>query len=54
LSDPVEGVVAIPKDKLDQVLDLMPKLTDADDKVKVDVDKGVTVKEAFKKHRSAL
>lgn len=41
----------IPNALLDGVLDLMPKLVSADDKVKEDVLKGSTVFEAFKKHR---
>lgn len=53
-SDPHEGVVCIPQDKVDAVLELASKLTDADDKVKEDVEKGSTVKDAFAKHRSAL
>lgn len=50
-SDPEEGVVVIPQDKLDNVMDLMPKLVAADDKVKDEVAAGMTVKEAFAKHR---
>lgn len=50
-ADPVEGVVVIPQDKLDAVLELLPRLTGDDEKVKEDVEKGVTVKEAFTKHR---
>ncbi|KAH6900749.1 ribonuclease E inhibitor RraA/Dimethylmenaquinone methyltransferase [Thelonectria olida] len=53
-SDPTNGVVVIPKDKVSAVLELLPKLTTADDKVKEDVLKGVTVNEAFKRHRSNL
>jgi regulator of RNase E activity RraA len=49
--DPANGVVIIPQDKVAQVLDLMPKLTEADDKVKADVLKGGTVYDAFKLHR---
>ncbi|KAJ0369988.1 hypothetical protein COL154_001794 [Colletotrichum chrysophilum] len=53
-ADPVNGVVVIPKDKTDQVLELLPKLTAADDKVKEDVLKGTSVFDAFKAHRSNL
>ncbi|KAL2005763.1 hypothetical protein VTN00DRAFT_10256 [Thermoascus crustaceus] len=52
--DPLEGVVAIPRDLLDDVLALMPKLTSQDDRAKEDVEKGSTVSEAFKKHRSKM
>jgi hypothetical protein len=44
--------VAIPKDLVDDVIDLMPKLVHADEKVKEDVQAGSSVFEAFKKHRS--
>ncbi|KAL1973354.1 hypothetical protein VTN31DRAFT_5989 [Thermomyces dupontii] len=50
--DPLEGVVAIPKELLDDVLDLIPKLVAQDEKVKADVEKGVPVFEAMKKHRN--
>lgn len=53
-SDPVNGVVVIPQDKVSQVLELLPRLTAADDKVKEDVLKGVSVYDAFKTHRSNL
>ncbi|KAH6610593.1 hypothetical protein Trco_000613 [Trichoderma cornu-damae] len=52
-SDPVNGVVIIPRDKLDQVLELLPSLVAADAKVKEDVLKGMSVYEAFKLHRGA-
>ncbi len=51
LHDPVNGVVVIPRDKLDAVLELLPRLTAADDKVKEDVLKGMSVYDAFKLHR---
>ncbi|KAF4777126.1 DlpA domain-containing protein [Colletotrichum scovillei] len=54
LADPVNGVVVIPKDKVDKVLELLPKLTAADDKVKADVLNGTSVFDAFKAHRSNL
>ncbi|RMJ28153.1 DlpA domain protein [Aspergillus sp. HF37] len=50
--DPLEGVVAIPRDQLDQVLDLMPKLVAMDDRVKEAVAQGQEVADAFKKFRS--
>lgn len=53
-ADPVNGVVVIPQDKVDQVLELLPKLTAADDKVKEDVLNGTSVYDAFKTHRSNL
>ncbi|OLN85204.1 4-hydroxy-4-methyl-2-oxoglutarate aldolase [Colletotrichum chlorophyti] len=53
-ADPVNGVVAIPKDKIDAILELLPRLTAADDKVKEDVLKGTSVHDAFKAHRSNL
>lgn len=52
-SDPGNGVVIIPRDKLDQVLDLLPGLVAADIKVKEDVARGMPVSEAFKLHRGA-
>ena len=51
LCDPLEGVVHIPASQLDEVLDLMPKLVEADDKVKAAVAEGMSVAEAFKKFR---
>ena len=51
-SDPNNGVIVIPKDKLSCVVELLPRLTDADEKVKKDVLKGMTVQQAFKLHRS--
>ncbi|KAK2589524.1 hypothetical protein QQS21_012799 [Conoideocrella luteorostrata] len=49
--DPVNGVVIIPQDKVEEVLGMLPKLTAADDKVKEDVLKGMSVYDAFKLHR---
>ncbi|KAL1621741.1 hypothetical protein SLS54_005264 [Diplodia seriata] len=43
--------VVIPKDKVDAVLELIPKLVDADEKCMADVLAGGTVKEAFATHR---
>ncbi|KAF2642491.1 RraA-like protein [Massarina eburnea CBS 473.64] len=52
--DPAEnGVVVIPKNRLDEVLELLPKLVGADEKVIRDVEQGVSVKEAFARHRDA-
>ncbi|GKU17316.1 unnamed protein product [Fusarium langsethiae] len=53
-SDPINGVVVIPKDKVSSVIELLPKLTAADDKVKEDVLGGSTVYESFKLHRSNI
>ncbi|CAJ0548953.1 Ff.00g025660.m01.CDS01 [Fusarium sp. VM40] len=53
-SDPINGVVVIPQDKVSAVLELLPKLTAADDKIKEDVITGATVYESFKLHRSSL
>ncbi|TDZ59791.1 4-hydroxy-4-methyl-2-oxoglutarate aldolase [Colletotrichum trifolii] len=53
-ADPVNGVVVIPQEKINQVLDLLPKLTAADDKVKEAVLNRATVFDAFKAHRSNL
>jgi regulator of RNase E activity RraA len=50
-SDAVNGVIVIPLEKVDQVIEMLPRLMKADDKVKEDVAKGMTVQEAFKKHR---
>lgn len=49
--DPLEGVVVIPQDLVEQVIELMPQLVEADDKVKADVEAGSSVQEAFRKHR---
>lgn len=50
-SDQTAGVVVIPSPLVDQVLELLPKLTAADDQVKEAVANGMTVQEAFKKFR---
>ncbi|EMD93493.1 hypothetical protein COCC4DRAFT_31163 [Bipolaris maydis ATCC 48331] len=50
--DPFEnGVVAVPQTKVDELLELLPKLVAADEKVIADVGNGVSVEEAFKRHR---
>jgi hypothetical protein len=43
--------VAIPAAKFDEVLALLPKLVEADEKVMADVKAGSSVKEAFARHR---
>jgi regulator of RNase E activity RraA len=45
------GVVVVPKGKVEELLKLLPKLVEADEKVIQDVGRGVSVEEAFKKHR---
>ncbi|OJK04155.1 hypothetical protein ASPACDRAFT_39771 [Aspergillus aculeatus ATCC 16872] len=52
--DPVEGVVAIPRDLLDAVLETMPKLVAMDDRVKEAVGQGVSVFDAFKRFRGKI
>ena len=49
--DVTNGVIVIPQDKVAEVMSLLPGLVEADDRVKEDVTKGMTVQEAFKKHR---
>lgn len=50
--DPFEnGVVAVPRGKVDELLAILPKLVDADEKVIADVEAGSSVQEAFKKYR---
>lgn len=52
--DPFEnGVVAIPQEKVDEVLALLPKLVAADEEVIKDVEAGCSVADAFKRHRNA-
>ncbi len=50
-SDNTNGVIIIPQDQITNVISLLPGLVGADDRVKEDVEKGMTVQEAFKKHR---
>lgn len=45
------GVVVIPQEKVEQVIEMLPGIVEADERVKEDVVKGMTVHEAFKKHR---
>lgn len=50
--DPFEnGVVAVPQGKVDELLEILPTLVGADEKVIADVKLGVSVQEAFKRHR---
>ena len=49
--DAANGVIIIPQDQVSQVITMLPGLVEADDKVKEDVKKGLTVQEAFKIHR---
>jgi hypothetical protein len=50
--DPSEnGAVCIPANRLDDVLAILPKLTAADEKVILDVGAGMTVGDAFRRHR---
>jgi regulator of RNase E activity RraA len=53
MCDSLEGVVVIPRDLLDDVLDLMRKLVAQDEKVLEDVNNGSSVFEAMKKYRNA-
>ncbi|RMY42999.1 hypothetical protein D0863_16336, partial [Hortaea werneckii] len=45
------GSVVIPLSKLDEVLKLLPELKEADEKCIADVESGVDVREAFRRHR---
>ncbi len=49
--DATNGVVIIPQSKVAKVIEMLPGLVGADDRVKEVVATGVTVQEAFKKHR---
>jgi regulator of RNase E activity RraA len=51
-ADPLEGVVSIPSDLLEKVLELLPKLVSDDEKVKEAVKAGMAVQEAFEKFRT--
>jgi len=53
-SDPTNGVVIIPQSKLDEVLELLPRLVAADERAIEEVKNGMSVQEAFRKHRSGL
>ncbi|KAJ5650793.1 uncharacterized protein N7484_004516 [Penicillium longicatenatum] len=50
--DPMEGVVAVPRDLLGAVLELMPKLISMDERAKDAVAQGMSVTDAFKKFRA--
>jgi regulator of RNase E activity RraA len=51
--DPFEnGVVAVPQSKVEELLELLPKLVGADEKVIEAVEAGMSVQEAFKKYRN--
>ncbi|KAF4633443.1 hypothetical protein G7Y89_g4674 [Cudoniella acicularis] len=50
-SDAINGVAVIPISKVPEVLELLPKLVEADERVKEDVERGVEVMEAFRRHR---
>lgn len=50
-SDATNGIVVIPCGHIAEVVSLLPYLVEADDRVKEDVSKGLTVQQAFKKHR---
>ncbi|KAF9888094.1 hypothetical protein FE257_009230 [Aspergillus nanangensis] len=52
--DPLEGVVSIPRDLLDQVLEVMPKLVAMDDQVKEAVAQGTKVFDAFNQFRTKI
>jgi regulator of RNase E activity RraA len=53
-SEPGSGVVIIPHSKIDEVLLLLPRLVQADDRVKEEVSKGMSVQEAFATFRKGL
>lgn len=51
VSDPTNGVVIVPRDMVDKVLELLPQLVSVDNKVKGDVAEGAPAGEAFIRHR---
>lgn len=51
LADPLEGVVVIPVEKVAKVLEILPGIVGADEKVLEMVKEGGGVKEAFAKFR---
>ena len=53
-SEPGSGVVIIPKSKVSEVLELLPRLVLADDMVKEEVGRGMSVQEAFEIFRKGL
>lgn len=52
--DPANGVVVIPRGKVLDVLEMLPRFTAADDKVKEAVGNGMSVHEAFQTHRGKI
>lgn len=48
----LNGVVCIPKDLLERVVDMLPGLAEADEKVEAAVNNGVTFAEASKMYRN--
>ncbi|KAI1068250.1 hypothetical protein LB507_004278 [Fusarium sp. FIESC RH6] len=48
----LNGVVCVPKDAVEKILELMPKLVEADENMAKDIAKGMTFAEAKDKHRS--
>lgn len=48
------GLVIIPKEMVGKVLEMLPGIVGADDKVREDVKAGVQLSEAFRKHRGKL
>lgn len=52
--DPTNGVVVIPRDKVTQVLEVLPRITGADDRVKEAVAGGMSVHEAFAMYRGKI
>lgn len=50
-SDTEAGVVIIPQNHVDAVVEMLPQITAADDKVKEAVAGGMSVQEAFKTFR---
>ncbi|KAI9806783.1 MAG: hypothetical protein M1825_006241 [Sarcosagium campestre] len=53
-ADPANGVVVIPRELVVEVVKVLPKLVEADERVKQDVKAGGRLKEAFSKHRGKL
>ncbi|RPA77827.1 RraA-like protein [Ascobolus immersus RN42] len=49
-----DGVVVVPKGRLDDLLSILPALVDADDKVRGDLVEGAGIAEAFARHRGKL
>lgn len=52
--DPANGVVVIPRSRVAQVLEMMPRFTAADDRVKEAVASGMSAHEAFQAHRGKI